>query len=138
MIDAVFTDISKINEDVESFVIAKHKIDNDMIESSKISKKMTIEEFINWFAKQVKMVFCINGRVVPFLAYHTSSNCVVVILSTQDTKHSQSDASSLMEMLANIEYDISNIKKMPTEDMLSSDDELDKYILVGNDVYVEK
>ena len=42
-----YSNINKMNEDIESFVIAKNKIEKILIEEEKIEAKQSIKDFLN-------------------------------------------------------------------------------------------
>ena len=48
--------ISKINEDIDSFVIAKNKIESDLIDCNTISGKMSIKDFLGYFDLTHKII----------------------------------------------------------------------------------
>ena len=43
-----YSNINKFNEEIEDFVIAKNKIEKQLIEEEKIEKKMSITEFMEY------------------------------------------------------------------------------------------
>ena len=128
-----FCNINKINENVEDFVIAKNKIENDLIEEEKIEKKMTISEFLNYVNLQ-NSIFAINEKtliVIPFQITQLENKDIVIIYSSSTNEEYENQ---FKEKLYEINYNLENLNKIDELQMLENI--FERYFIINNKFYI--
>ena len=128
-----YCNINKINENVEDFVIAKNKIEMDLIEEEKIEKKMTISEFLSYVNLQYS-IFAINEKtliVIPFQITKLENKDIVIIYSSSTTEEYEN---KLKEKLKSINYDLTKLNKIDELQMLENT--FEKYFIIDNQFYI--
>ena len=133
-----FCNINRINEEVEDFVIAKNKIEKPLIESEKIEKKMSIQEFLKYIdlSKSIFMCNDESGISIPFLISIPSKNEIVIIysLDTQVEKYTP----IFKGHLQNINYDLDSLNKVTQLEILEGIIGDKPYYIINNEFYINK
>ena len=128
-----YSNINQINEDVESFVIAKKKIEDELIHDKKIEKKMSIKDFLNYI--QLKNTFVYmekeNMKVIAFNIFTTKINEHVIMFSSV----SDNAFNVFKTILENIKFDISNLKHYSQIDLLNGKLLGKNYFIINNEFY---
>ena len=131
---AYFANINKINEDVESFVIVKSKIENKLIEDEEIEKKMTIHDFLRY----INLSSCIfvpytKDQVYPiaFSIYKLEKDIAIPYSSSDDI-----GIDEFKIILEKINYDIKILIKVPQEDFLNGKMNNKSYFIINNEIYI--
>ena len=129
--DKYFCNINNINENVEDFVIAKNKIERPLIESEKLEKKMSIQEFIEYvdLSKNILMLNNISNDVIPFNIYKNEDN-YVIIYSSPNNK-----GDILIEHLEKINYDLNNLKQLTPFDLINGKIKDSEYYIIDSNYY---
>jgi len=128
-----YCNINKINENVEDFVIAKNKIEMDLIEEEKIEKKMTISEFLNYVNLQ-HSIFAINEKtliVIPFQITKLENKDIVIIYSSSTNEEHENE---FKDKLKSINYDVTKLNKIDELQMLENT--FEKYFIINNQFYI--
>lgn len=133
-----FSNINRINEEVEEFVIAKNKIEAPLIEEEKIDKKMSIREFLG-FVDLSKSIFVYNDELnitIPFYMAYPSKDEVVVVYSLD--QHIEKYTAIFKENLEKINYDLSSLTKLNELEIFEGATAKIPYYIINNDYYILK
>ena len=131
-----FCNISKINEEVEDFVIAKNKIEKPLIESEQLEKKMSIQEFLD-FIDLTKTILMFNDEsnlTIPFSLTKTTEDNIVVIYAYDGRNTKYVDL--FKEKMKEINYNISTLKEISQIDILQGITTNKPYFVVDNKFYI--
>ena len=126
------SNINKINEDIESFVIAKNKIEKYLIDNHEIKNKMTVQEFLNYIDFNTAIVYIDSSSKIQktscIKTYNLDKDMVILYTSEDD------NIDNVLEDLKKINYDISKLKKYSQLEFLNNP--IQKYFLIGSDIYI--
>lgn len=134
--------ISKINEDIDSFVIAKNKIESDLISCEVIKNKMSISDFLGYFDMTRKIYSYQNEVMVSFYVYFSMSEDeflepFVTILYNTDTDD-EDKINQFKNDLKKIDFDTNNLVKIPETDLLSNRLNEGSYFIIDYGFYESK
>ncbi len=137
-----FCNISKINEEVENFVIAKNKIEQPLIDNEELEKKMSIQEFLNYIdlTKNVFMVNDAYNTAIPFNIYKPTDiykpdeENVVIIYALEENIDNVEE--SFKNTLADIKYDLSTLKALTQLEILEGATQDKSYYIINNEFYM--
>ena len=134
IMNVYYSNINKINENIEDFVIAKNKIELDLIDQEKIDKKMSVSDFLNYIDLQ-KTVFVFNEdklKVIPFYIYNLENKDIVILYSgeIEESKEEQ-----FKEKLYNLNFSLNSLRKVDALDMLA-ENQYEKYFIINNEFYI--
>lgn len=134
IMNVYYSNINKINENIEDFVIAKNKIELDLIDQEKIEKKMSVSDFLNYIDLQ-KTVFVFNEdklKVIPFYIYNLENKDIVILYSGEIE---ESEEEQFKEKLYNLNFKLDNLRKVDALDMLV-ENQYEKYFIINNEFYI--
>ena len=134
IMNVYYSNINKINENIEDFVIAKNKIELDLIDQEKIEKKMSVSDFLNYIDLQ-KTVFVFNEdklKVIPFYIYNLENKDIVILYSAEIE---ESEEEQFKEKLYNLNFSLDNLRKVDALDMLV-ENQYEKYFIINNEFYI--
>ena len=103
-----YSNINKMNEDIESFVIAKNKIEKILIEKEKIEAKQSIKDFLNMV--EINKVFVSSKsntmETIAFTIYKNEDvNEIIILYScTNDVAEEE-----FKEIIKSINYNLDNL-----------------------------
>ena len=132
-----YSNINRFNEEIEDFVIAKTKIEQPLIESEKIKKKMSITEFIEYI-DLTNNVYCVANKehsVIPFVINKPTNNDLVVLYSsTCENKY----IDEFKKDLERINFNLSKLKSISQLDILNNIIDLNKqnYFIINQQFYI--
>ena len=126
------TNISKINEDIESFVIAKNKIANNLIKNEELESKMTITEFMNYLNFENSIVYVDNSnpkisKSICIRIFKIKNDIIIVYASDYDDL-------TFLEELESINYNVKNLKKISQMDFIENTPT--KYFIINNEIHI--
>jgi len=131
---AFYCNINKINENVDDFVIAKNKIEEPLIKQNKISKKMSIKEFLDYI-DLTKNIFMFNNStndVIPFDIYYRDPLEVIIVISSNC---SEKQENIFKDKLESINFNLDRLKEITQLDMLQQQIK-SEYFLINNKFYI--
>lgn len=134
IMNVYYSNINKINENIEDFVIAKNKIELDLIDQEKIDKKMSVSDFLNYIDLQ-KTVFVFNEdklKVIPFYIYNLENKDIVILYSGEIE---ESEEEQFKEKLYNLNFSLDSLRKVDALDMLA-ENQYEKYFIINNEFYI--
>lgn len=128
-----YSNINDINNDVESFVIAKSKIENQLIKEQEIEKKMSISDFLNYInlGNCVYVANTDGNDVIPFKIYKFTENETILVYASNKDKIFD----EMNEILSNINFNIDNLTHISTEDFLNGKLQNRSYFIINNEFY---
>lgn len=128
-----YSNINDINNDVESFVIAKSKIENQLIKEHEIEKKMSISDFLNYInlGNCVYVANTDGNDVIPFKIYKFTENETILVYASNKDKIFD----EMNEILLNINFNIDNLTHISTEDFLDGKLQNKSYFIINNEFY---
>lgn len=126
------SNLTMFNEDIESFVIVKNKIENDLMEKDKLDKRMSVNDFINYLNLNVGSIIFIDisnkkEQKTWFFKIFKIKDDIIIPYS------SQNDSVEFLDDLKQINYDISKLKQKTQLDMIQT--QIDKYYIINNNIY---
>lgn len=132
-----YANINKINEDVESFVIAKNKIEKIFIAEEKIENKQSIKDFLNLV--EINKVFVASTtesmQTVAFTIYNDQeTNDVILLISSTSDKA----VDEFKEIMKSINYDLSQLIHYNTMEMALDAMSNNPYFIINNEFYLVK
>lgn len=128
-----YSNINQINEDVESFVIAKSKIERIMIKEGKIDKKLSIKDFLSTI--NILNIFISSKTetlgTVAFNIFKNDEFNEIIILYSSDNEIAEKEFKEIMPI---IDYNINNLKHY---DITLAIDKLEgkSYFIINNEFY---
>lgn len=137
-----FCNINRINEDVESFVIAKNKIEQPLIDNEELEKKMSIQEFLDYIdlTKNIFMANDAYNTAIPFNIYKPTNiykpkeeNTIIIYSLEKDVDNVEK---SFKNTLGNIKYDLSNLKALTQLEILEGATQDKSYYIINNEFYM--
>lgn len=134
--------ISKINEDIDSFVIAKNKIESDLIECNTISSKMSIKDFLGYFDLTHKIYSYQSEIMFPFYIYHSMGEdgfhepFIVVLYSSE--VDDEDKINDFKHNLEKIDFDTDNLTKIPESKLLDNRLNESSYFIIDYGFYESK
>ena len=137
-----FCNISKINEEVENFVIAKNKIEQPLIDNEELEKKMTIQEFLNYIdlTKNIFMANDAYNTAIPFNVYKPidiykpKEENVVIIYALEENIDNVEEL--FKNTLSDIKYDLSTLKALTQLEILEGATQDKSYYIINNEFYM--
>lgn len=123
-----YCDISKFNEDIESFVIAKNKIESNMKLLEELNKKMTVNEFLA-FATQFKNTYIYEGIPLSFTLYRLINDDVVILYAITEDKTEAIE--SFKSDLKKIGYELENLQEISYTDLIGQGIETPYFTING-------
>ena len=132
-----YANINRINEDVESFVIAKNKIEKIFIAEEKIENKQSIKDFLNLV--EINKVFVASTtesmQTVAFTIYNDQeTNDVILLISSTSDKA----VDEFKEIMKSINYDLSQLIHYNTMEMALDAMSNNPYFIINNEFYLVK
>ena len=129
-----YTNINRINEEIEDFVIAKNKIEKPLIESGELEKKMTIQEFINYidFTNNVFMVNDKENSVIPFEIKEINKDELVVAFSSTCNDEEINEFKSKLDQIG---FNLSKLTKHTPIDLLTDNFTKGSYFILNGEFY---
>lgn len=134
-----YSNINRINEEVEEFVIAKNKIEKPLIDNETIEKKMSIKEFLDYIdLSKSSYIVNIENNIFPiaFNIQKPDKNTVVVIYSTAIEQNKQ--ISEFQKKLEQIDYNLDNLKNISQIDIINGEFDLStqNYFIINNNICI--
>lgn len=130
-----YSNINKINEDVESFVIAKNKIEKLLIEEEKLEAKQSIKDFLNM--AEINKVFVSSKSstmaTVAFTIYKNEDE-IIILFSSQD----EVAIDEFKEIIKSIDYDITKLIHYNQYEMTLDKLTNNPYFIINNEFYLIK
>lgn len=103
-----YSNINKMNEDIESFVIAKNKIEKMLIEEEKIEAKQSIKDFLNMV--EINKVFVSSKTptmaTIAFTMYKNENDDEMTILYSSTNEIAEKE---FKEIIKSINYNLDNL-----------------------------
>lgn len=126
------SNINKINEDIESFVIAKNKIENHLIKNEELEKKMTVRDFIEYldFANSMVYVDASNPKILKSVCmriFKIKSDIIIIYASEYDDL-------TFLEELELINYNTSKLKKISQIEFIQNPP--NKYFIINTEIHI--
>lgn len=130
-----YTNINRINEEVEDFVIAKNKIEKPLIDNEEIEKKMSIKEFIEY--ANLSYSFIINDKQMNPIAFNIFNPNKDIFVIVYSTTIEESKINIFKTALQNISYDISKLIHVDQLDIINGNFDLNtsNYFIIDNEFY---
>lgn len=129
----IFTsNINKLNEDIESFVVTKNKIEKHLIESKKLKEKMSVQDFLQYLDFEHSNIYVDTTdkkqtKSICFRMYKIKNDMIIVYASEFDNL-------TFLDDLKSIDYDIKKLNKINQLDFMQKHP--DKYFLINNELYI--
>lgn len=130
-----YSNINKMNEDIESFVIAKNKIEKILIEEEKIEVKQSIKDFLNMV--EINKVFVSSKTptmaTIAFTMYKNENDDEMTILYSSTNEIAEKE---FKEIIKYIKYNLNNLVSYTEYDI----DKLNNnpYFIMDNKFYMIK
>lgn len=130
-----YSNINKMNEDIESFVIAKNKIEKILIEEEKIEAKQSIKDFLNM--AEINKVFVSSKTptmaTIAFTIYKNENDDEMTILYSSTNEIAEKE---FKEIIKYIRYNLNNLVSYTEYDI----DKLNNnpYFIIDNKFYMIK
>lgn len=130
-----YSNINKMNEDIESFVIAKNKIEKILIEEEKIEAKQSIKDFLNMV--EINKVFVSSKTptmaTIAFTMYKNENDDEMTILYSSTNEIAEKE---FKEIIKYIKYNLNNLVSYTEYDI----DKLNNnpYFIMDNKFYMIK
>ena len=132
-----YANINRINEDVESFVIAKNKIEKIFIAEEKIENKQSIKDFLNLV--EINKVFVASTsesmQTVAFTIYNDQETNDVILLISSTSDKAVDEFKEIMKL---INYDLSQLVHYNTIEMALDAMSNNPYFIINNEFYLVK
>lgn len=126
-----YCNINEFNEDIESFVIAKNKIETNLKITKQIDKKMTVNEFISYTSKFKNIYIYDTSSIITFNIYTLINDDKVIVFSSNNN----TIIDDFKESLNKIKYDFDNLKKVSYIELLENPLN-SPYFSINNDIYI--
>ena len=130
-----YSNINKMNEDIESFVIAKNKIEKILIEEEKIEAKQSIKDFLNMV--EINKVFVSSKTptmaTIAFTMYKNENDDQMTRLYSSTNEIAEKE---FKEIIKYIKYNLNNLVSYTEYDI----DKLNNnpYFIMDNKFYMIK
>lgn len=130
-----YSNINRMNEDIESFVIAKNKIEKILIEEEKIEAKQSIKDFLNMV--EINKVFVSSKTptmaTIAFTMYKNENDDEMTILYSSTNEIAEKE---FKEIIKYIKYNLNNLVSYTEYDI----DKLNNnpYFIMDNKFYMIK
>ena len=130
-----YSNINRMNEDIESFVIAKNKIEKILIEEEKIEAKQSIKDFLNMV--EINKVFVSSKTptmaTIAFTMYKNENDDEMTILYSSTNEIAEKE---FKEIIKYIKYNLNNLVSYTEYDI----DKLNNnpYFIIDNKFYMIK
>ena len=128
-----YSNINKMNEDIESFVIAKSKIEKIFIDEEKIETKQSIKDFLNMV--EINKVFVSSKTstmaTIAFTMYKNEDDDEMTILYSSTNEIAEKE---FKEIIKYIKYNLNNLVSYTEYDI----DKLNNnpYFIIDNKFYM--
>ena len=132
-----YANINRMNEDIESFVIAKNKIEKIFIAEEKIENKQSIKDFLNLV--EINKVFVASTtesmQTVAFTIYNDQETNDVILLISSTSDKAVDEFKEIMKL---INYDLSQLVHYNTIEMALDAMSNNPYFIINNEFYLVK
>lgn len=135
--EVFYSNINRLNEEIEEFVIAKAKIEKPLLDDEIIEKKMSIKEFIEYINLSNSTYILNDNNKMNTIAFNIfkleNNDFAVMYSSTLENEKIESFKKKLKE----INYDISNLIHFSQLDIINGNIDLneDNYFIINNEFY---
>ena len=130
-----YSNINKMNEDIESFVIAKNKIEKILIEEEKIEAKQSIKDFLNMV--EINKVFVSSKTptmaTIAFTMYKNENDDEMTILYSSTNEIAEKE---FKEIIKYIKYNLNNLVSYTEYDIEKLNN--NPYFIMDNKFYMIK
>jgi len=135
----IFTsNINRLNEDIENFVIVKKKIEDYMIEQNIIEKKNNVQEYINQLSLQ-NNIFMMNNKendLIPFKIFKTNINEICIVYCYQGDNEKTEEI--LLDNLKKIKYNLDSLTELSQIDIVNGKLGLDPYFIIDGNIKIKR
>lgn len=135
----IFTsNINRLNEDIENFVIVKKKIEDYMIEQNIIEKKNNVQEYINQLSLQ-NNIFMMNNKendLIPFKIFKTNINEICIVYCYQGDNEKTEEI--LLDNLKQIKYNLDSLTELSQIDIVNGKLGLDPYFIIDGNIKIKR
>ena len=116
--------------DIEDLIINKYFIEQKLLEDNKIESKMSIDEFINTYAK-IDLIYKLQDFNIPFGFRQINGEDYLFVIT---------DDNNMLDIIKNklklLKYNLDNLQKVNYEDLLKNEHLRDEeYIIKDSDYY---
>ncbi len=116
--------------DIEDLIINKYFIEQKLLEDNKIESKMSIDEFINTYAK-IDLIYKLQNFNIPFGFRKINGEDYLFVIT---------DDNNILDIIKNklklLKYNLDNLQKVNYEDLLKNEHLRDEeYIIKDSDYY---
>jgi len=129
--EVFYCNLNEFNEDIESFVIAKNKIESNLKITKQIDKKMSVNEFISYVSNFPNIYIYNSQSIITFNIYKLINGDNVIVFSSNNN----TITNNFKEELNKINYNFDNLNKIDylkiIENPLNS-----PYFSINNEIYV--
>ena len=132
------SNINRLNEDIENFVIVKKKIEDYMIEQNIIEKKNNVQEYINQLSLQ-NNIFMMNNKendLIPFKIFKTNINEVCIVYCYQGDNEKTEEI--LLDNLKKIKYNLDSLTELSQIDIVNGKLGLDPYFIIDGNIKIKR
>ncbi len=132
------SNINKLNEDIENFVIVKKKIEDYMIEQNIIEKKNNVQEYINQLSLQ-NNIFMMNNKendLIPFKIFKTNINEVCIVYCYQGDNEKTEEI--LLDNLKKVKYNLDSLTELSQIDIVNGKLGLDPYFIIDGNIKIKR
>jgi hypothetical protein len=128
-----FINLYNLTDFPEDLILAKVKIEKELLENNVINDRFKINEFINWLDFS-KNIYVEDNNTIPFSIRNGKDfNYMFFIPSSNNEKH----INKMMSILKSINYDMTNLKKVSMGDlyMKGIDFPENEYFIINSQIY---
>ena len=116
--------------DIEDLIINKYFIEQKLLENNKIESKMSIDEFINTYAK-IDLIYKLQDFNIPFGFRKINGEDYLFVIT---------DDNNILDIIKNklklLKYNLDNLQKVNYVDLLKNEHLRDEeYIIKDSDYY---
>ena len=137
-----FVNIGDLDGNINDIILAKIAVENELIELGEIEKPLSIGAFFQKFSL-LESIFSIRNKnedddlPIPFLIYKTKKNSFV-FFSMDINENTENNIKTFKTALANINYDLGNLRKVDLFKMYESGKYLpdSNYFLLKQQLYI--
>lgn len=132
------SNINRLNEDIENFVIVKKKIEDYMIEQNIIEKKNNVQEYINQLSLH-NNIFMMNNKendLIPFKIFKTNINEICIVYCYQGDNEKTEEI--LLDNLKKIKYNLDSLTELSQIDIVNGKLGLDPYFIIDGNIKIKR
>lgn len=129
--EVFYCNINKFNEDIESFVIAKNKIESNLRMLNKLDKKMTVNEFLEYVSNFNNNFINKSSSIISFNIYDLINGDKIIIYSGLDNDFEK----EFLEKIKEIDFDITKLNKISFTQLLENPIN-DSYFSINDEIYI--